>query len=94
MTDLVRPPRLHFLAVLAVGSLGVYVGRFIGFNSWDALLHPDGDSEPLPALLRPGMRLTIAFDDISLPLPPMQAPDIRQRVIEAVLLVTALARAS
>ena len=28
------------VAVLALGSLGVYVGRFIGFNSWDALLHP------------------------------------------------------
>lgn len=42
-------------------------------------------SEPLSALLRPGMRLTIAFDDISLPLPPMQTPDIRQRVIEQVI---------
>jgi hypothetical protein len=31
------------------------------------------------------MKLTIAFDDISLPLPPMRRPDIRQRVIEAVL---------
>jgi hypothetical protein len=51
----------------------------------DALLHPQGDSDPLPSLLRPGMRLTIAFDDISLPLPPMRAPDNRQRVIEAVL---------
>ncbi len=51
----------------------------------DALLHPLGDSAPLPALLKPGMRLTIAFDDISLPLPPMRSPDIRQRVIEAVL---------
>jgi len=50
-----------------------------------ALLNPIGDSAPLPALLRPGMRLTIAFDDISLPLPPMRAPDVRQRVIETVL---------
>ncbi len=50
-----------------------------------ALLHPLGGSEPLPALLRSGMRLTIAFDDISLPLPPMRSPDVRQRVIEAVL---------
>ena len=50
-----------------------------------ALLDPLGDSAPLPELLRAGMRLTIAFDDISLPLPPMQSPDIRQRVIEAVL---------
>jgi methylmalonyl-CoA mutase cobalamin-binding subunit len=31
------------------------------------------------------MKLTIAFDDISLPLPQMKAPDIRQRVIEGVL---------
>ncbi len=50
-----------------------------------ALEHPIGDSPPLSALLRPGMRLTIAFDDASLPLPPMRRPDIRQRVIEAVL---------
>ena len=49
-----------------------------------ALLNPHG-SEPLTELLRPGMRLTIALDDISLPLPPMKAPDIRQRVIENVL---------
>jgi hypothetical protein len=50
----------------------------------DALLHPL-DREPLPALLFAGMKLTIAFDDISLPLPKMRRPDIRQRVIEAVL---------
>ncbi|MGH9280126.1 MAG: lactate racemase domain-containing protein [Acidimicrobiales bacterium] len=50
-----------------------------------ALLHPLGDCDPLPALLRPGMRLTIAFDDLSIPLPPMRQPDNRQRVIEAVL---------
>jgi lactate racemase len=50
-----------------------------------ALENPLGDSSPLSGLLRPGMRLTIAFDDISLPLPPMRAPDVRQRVIEAVL---------
>ena len=50
-----------------------------------ALTHPVGDRDPLPALLRPGMKLTIAFDDISLPLPPMEQPDIRQLVIEQVL---------
>ena len=50
-----------------------------------------GDTDPLPALLRPGMKLTIAFDDISLPLPPMKRPDIRQRVIEAVLDLAAAA---
>ncbi len=49
-----------------------------------ALLHPL-DSEPLPTLLHPGMRLTIAFDDLSLPLPPMRKPDVRQRIIEHVL---------
>jgi hypothetical protein len=49
-----------------------------------ALLEPL-NSEPLSELLKPGMRLTIAFDDISLPLPPMQTPDIRGRVIEHVL---------
>jgi hypothetical protein len=50
----------------------------------EALDSPLG-MDPLAALLRPGMRLTIAFDDISLPLPPMRTPDIRQRVIEQVL---------
>ncbi|MHB8512719.1 MAG: NPN-dependent hydroxyacid isomerase, LarAH14/15/16 family [Actinomycetota bacterium] len=50
----------------------------------DALDHPLG-MEPLDALLKPGMKLTIAFDDISLPLPPMRTPDIRGRVIEQVL---------
>src|SRR3989454_9346977 len=58
--------------------------RDIGAAIRKALLHPL-DSEPLPDLLKPGMRLTIAFDDISLPLPPMQTPDIRGRIIEQVL---------
>ncbi len=53
-----------------------------------ALLEPEG-SDPLPTLLSPGMRLTIAFDDVSLPLPPMRKPDIRQRIIEAVLTMAA-----
>ena len=43
------------------------------------------DSEPLEALLKPGMKLTIAFDDISIPLPPMQEPDIRQLVLEEII---------
>ena len=50
-----------------------------------ALLNPVGDSQPLPSLMFAGMKLTIAFDDISLPLPPMESPDIRQMVIEEVL---------
>jgi lactate racemase len=49
-----------------------------------ALNHPVG-MDPLHALLWPGMKVTIAFDDVSLPLPPMRRPDVRQRVLEAVL---------
>ncbi|HUC31953.1 MAG TPA: lactate racemase domain-containing protein [Ilumatobacteraceae bacterium] len=49
-----------------------------------ALLNPH-DQDPLPALLFAGMKLTICFDDVSLPLPKMRRPDVRQRVIEAVL---------
>ena len=51
----------------------------------EALDSPLGGQAPLRTLLRPGMRLTIAFDDVSLPLPPMERPDIRQLVIEEVL---------
>ena len=50
----------------------------------DALDHPL-DSDPLSERLFAGMKLVIAFDDVSLPLPKMRRPDIRQRVIEAVL---------
>src|SRR5436853_27567 len=49
-----------------------------------ALNHPLG-CDPLYAQLMPGMRVTIAVDDISLPLPPMVTPDIRQTVIEILL---------
>jgi lactate racemase len=49
-----------------------------------ALDHPIS-ADPLRTLLTPGMKLTIAFDDVSLPLPKMRRPDVRQRVIEAVL---------
>src|SRR5438046_7831509 len=43
------------------------------------------DDDPLKSLLRRGMKLTIAFDDLSLPLPPMAAPDVRQLVMEEVI---------
>jgi len=56
----------------------------------EALLNPV-DSEPLPELLFAGMKLTIAFDDLSLPLPTMKAPDIRGRIIEQVLEMAAAA---
>jgi nickel-dependent lactate racemase len=49
-----------------------------------AINHPY-NSEPLYALLKPGMKVTIAVDDISLPLPPMKRPDIREKVTTIVL---------
>jgi hypothetical protein len=49
-----------------------------------AINHPL-DSEPLYAQLSPGMRVTIAVDDISLPLPPMTTPDIRQTMLEILI---------
>jgi hypothetical protein len=49
-----------------------------------AINHPYG-SEPLHAKLRPGMKVVIAVDDISLPLPPMRRPDVRERVLTIVL---------
>jgi lactate racemase len=49
-----------------------------------ALNHPLG-CDPLHAKLRPGMKVVIAIDDISLPLPPMRRPDARERVLTVVL---------
>ena len=49
-----------------------------------AINRPEG-CEPLHAKLRPGMKVTIALDDISLPLPPMRTPDVRQTVLEVLL---------
>jgi hypothetical protein len=48
-------------------------------------IHHPYNSEPLYALLKPGMKVTIAIDDISLPLPPMRRPDVRERVATIVL---------
>jgi hypothetical protein len=48
-----------------------------------ALNHPE-EMDPLHALLTPGMKVTIAVDDISLPLPPMVRPDIRETILEIV----------
>ena len=56
-----------------------------------ALLEPIGDSKPLPDLLHAGMKLTIAVDDISIPLPPMVTPDVRQRILEHVIELAARA---
>ncbi|MGH9899350.1 MAG: lactate racemase domain-containing protein [Pyrinomonadaceae bacterium] len=49
-----------------------------------ALNHPH-ECDPLFAQLEPGMKITIAVDDISLPLPPMATPDVRQTVLEILL---------
>jgi len=49
-----------------------------------AIDHPE-QMEPLSALLRPGMKVTIAIDDISLPLPKMKRPDVRESVLTIVL---------
>src|SRR3954466_1968579 len=47
-------------------------------------LTPPEAWEPLHALLRPGMKVSIAVDDISMPLPIMRTPDVRQLVLEIV----------
>ncbi|MGH9407293.1 MAG: lactate racemase domain-containing protein [Terriglobia bacterium] len=49
-----------------------------------ALDHPEG-MEPLDSLLKPGMKVTLAIDDISLPLPPMRRPDVREMVLSVVI---------
>ena len=83
------------LEKLPVGSRGLYapepvdaLGDPVGAIR-QALQEPLGDVAPLRSLLAPGMKLTIAFDDVSLPLPPMRSPDVRQLVIEQVLEVAA-----
>jgi len=49
-----------------------------------ALNNPLG-SEPLHAKLRPGMKVVIAMDDVSVPLPPMRSPDVRERMLTVIL---------
>lgn len=49
-----------------------------------AINHPE-DSPPLFALLKPGMKVTIAIDDLSLPLPRMKRPDIREQMLDVIL---------
>src|SRR5512140_2178183 len=90
------PPRVLFsgedllLEDLPVGTRVVYPKPPIAGLSnvksairW-AINHPEG-CDPLHAMLRPGMKVTIALDDISLPLPPMKTPDVRQQVLEVIL---------
>ena len=55
-----------------------------------ALADPVG-SDPLVHRLRPGMKLTLTFTDVSAPLPRMRRPDVRGQVIEQVLALAAAA---
>src|SRR5512138_84183 len=90
------PPRVIFsgedllLEDLPVGTRVIYPKPPIeGLSNvksairW-AINHPEG-CDPLHAMLRPGMKVTVAIDDISLPLPPMRTPDVRQQVLEVIL---------
>src|SRR6266480_6768807 len=90
------PPRMLFsdteilLEELPVGTRVVFPNPPIEpLANWRAAIrwainHPEG-CDPLHAKLRPGMKVTVALDDISLPLPPMRVPDIRQQVLEVLL---------
>jgi hypothetical protein len=49
-----------------------------------ALSHPEG-MDPLAAHLKSGMKVSIAIDDVSLPLPKMSRPDLRESVLTVVL---------
>jgi hypothetical protein len=53
-----------------------------------ALNHPE-EMDPLYSMLEPGMKVTIVMDDISLPLPPMKLPDMRERVLTILLQILA-----
>jgi nickel-dependent lactate racemase len=80
----------NFLSVdLPVGTRCIYPkAPLTGLNNpvaaiRYALNNPEG-MDPLHALLTPGMKVTIAVDDYSVPLPMMRTPDIRQTVLEIV----------
>ena len=50
----------------------------------NAIDHPI-EMDPLRAHLKPGMKVTVAIDDISLSLPVMRSPDCRQTIVEILL---------
>jgi hypothetical protein len=96
ITEKGSPPRVIFsgedflLEDLPIGTQVIYprppleaVPNLKAAIRW-AINHPEG-MEPLHALLRPGMKVTVALDDISLPLPPMRTPDVRQTMLEIIL---------
>src|SRR6266540_5523061 len=94
--DRKSPPRLLFsdtellLEEVPIGTRVVFPNPPIEpLANWRAAIrwainHPEG-CDPLHAQLRPGMKVLIALDDISLPLPPMKTPDVRQQVLEVLL---------
>src|SRR3954453_19241376 len=94
--DRKSPPRMIFsdseilLEEIPIGTRVVFPNPPIEpLANWRAAIrsainHPEG-MDPLHAMLRPGMKVTIALDDISLPLPPMRTPDVRQSILEIVL---------
>jgi len=96
VTDKDSPPRLMFFGEdflvedLPVGTKVIFPNPPVaGLPNVRAAIrwavnHPEG-CDPLHAQLRPGMKVTIAIDDISLPLPQMRTPDVRQQVLEVVL---------
>ncbi|CAN5262965.1 hypothetical protein BH09ACT6_BH09ACT6_07510 [soil metagenome] len=100
--DAQTPPLVVFqgekvlLERLPVGASVLYPPDALpGIHSVDAqidraLAHPV-DSDPLASLLHPDTRVTIVFDDLSQPLTARSAPDVRQRVIERVLELSAAA---
>ena len=49
-----------------------------------ALLRPE-NADPLFAQLSPNLRVTIAIDDLCAPLPQMRRPDLRERILGAIL---------
>ena len=49
-----------------------------------ALLRPE-NCDPLFAQLSPNLRVTIAIDDLCAPLPQMRRPDVRERILTAIL---------
>ncbi|MBO0810493.1 MAG: DUF2088 domain-containing protein [Microlunatus sp.] len=59
-------------------------------SSIDAALAAPAGSAPLADRLRPGMRLTIAFDSVTAT-PALRTPDVRGRIIERVLMQAAAA---
>lgn len=76
-------------ADLPIGTRVIYPNRpIMGVANPEATIryalnHPE-NMDPLHAMLRPGMKVTIAIDDISMPLPIMRTPDVRQTVLEIV----------